>query len=99
MISIELSKDAEKDISNAIDFYDNISSGLGEYFLTSIMSDIESLRIYHGIHIKINNYFRMLSKKFPFAIYYKIDNDRVQVYAVLDCRQDPRKINKRLDKK
>lgn len=38
----------------------------------------------------------MLSKRFPYAIYYTVDEDLVSVYAVLDCRQDPRMIEDRL---
>ncbi|APF18361.1 hypothetical protein Cabys_1612 [Caldithrix abyssi DSM 13497] len=39
----------------------------------------------------------MLSKRFPFAIYYKVHEDTVIVYAILDCRQNPNKIQKRLN--
>jgi hypothetical protein len=39
---------------------------------------------------------RLLSKRFPFAIYYRIESDEVRVYAVLDCRRDPAWIRKRL---
>ena len=38
----------------------------------------------------------MLSKRFPYAIYYKVEEDEVIVYAILDCRQDPKKIEKKL---
>jgi hypothetical protein len=38
---------------------------LGRYFLDSILSDIESLHIYAGIHVVISGYYRLLSKRFP----------------------------------
>ncbi len=41
-------------------------------------------------------YFRMLAKRFPFAVYYLIDRDAIDVYAILDCRRDPETIVKRL---
>jgi len=31
----------------------------------------------------------MLSKKFPFAVYYRIKDQKIYVYAVLDCRKSP----------
>ncbi|MCT7468209.1 hypothetical protein [Aliarcobacter cryaerophilus] len=40
-------------------FYENQKDKLGEYFLDSIMSDIESLYIYYGIHFKVKDYFRV----------------------------------------
>ena len=96
MVKVLLSSQAEDDIKKGIDFYENMDINLGSYFFNSIMSDIESLKIYKGIHIKINEYYRMLSKKFPFAIYYKIEDENIKVYAILDCRQNPKKIKKRL---
>jgi hypothetical protein len=72
---------------------------LGNYFLDSILSDIESLHIYCGIHIKIKNYHRLLSKRFPYAIYYKYNENEIFIYAVLDCRKNPIFINKRLEGK
>ena len=77
-------------------FYENQQKNLGKYFLDTIYAEIESLYIYAGIHIKIKSYYRLLSKKFPYAIYYKIKDNIVYIYAVLDCRQNPIKIEKRL---
>jgi plasmid stabilization system protein ParE len=39
---------------------------------------------------------RLLAKRFPFAIYYRVEGDPVQVYAVLDCRRNPAWIRDRL---
>jgi hypothetical protein len=38
----------------------------------------------------------MLSKRFPFGIYYEVEDDVVYVYAILDLRRDPLWIRKRL---
>jgi plasmid stabilization system protein ParE len=60
------------------------------YCLDSLFSDIESLKIYAGIHSKhFNQYYRLLSKRFPFAIYYLIEDETVNIYAVLDTRMNP----------
>ena len=59
-------------------------------------ADIESLHIYAGIHIVISDYFRLLAKRFPFAIYYKIENKIIYIYAILDCRKNPNTLTKRL---
>ncbi len=96
-MKIEILDEAENDIANGIYFYDSQQEGLGNYFLDSIFSDIESLHIYVGTHIKISNYYRLLSKRFPFSIYYKVSNDTIYIYAVLDCRRDPLWINQRLN--
>jgi len=95
-VKIEILDEAEKDIATAISFYESQSEGLGKYFLDSIFSDIESLHIYAGIHIVISDYYRLLSKRFPFSIYYKMKNKTIYVYAVLDCRKNPSWINDKL---
>jgi len=81
--------EAQSDLREAAQFYEQQGAGLGTYFLDTLFSDIESLILYAGIHIKIDGYFRLLSKSFPFAVYYRPDGDTVNVYAVLDCRKNP----------
>jgi hypothetical protein len=39
---------------------------------------------------------RTLAKRFPFAVYYDVQGDIATVVAVLDCRQNPASIAKRL---
>lgn len=92
-MKIKILSDAQDDIAKAIMFYEEQNVKLGSYFLDSIMSDIESLYIYYGVHVKITNFYRLLSKRFPYAIYYKYDDKFIQIYAVLDCRQNPLFIN------
>ena len=67
--------------------------GLGGYFLDSLFSDIDSLAFHAGIHRKVFGFFRLLSHRFPWAIYYRFDADgAVLVMRVLDCRQKPIRI-------
>jgi hypothetical protein len=40
--------------------------------------------------------YRLLGRTFPFAIYYDVNPDAVEVTAVLDCRRDPKRIKRRL---
>jgi hypothetical protein len=93
---IELLDSAEKDLLNGFKFYERQSKGLGIYFLDSLFSDIESLHLYAGIHALHFGYHRLLSKRFPFAIYYRLQTDIIRVYAILDCRQNPDGIRNRL---
>jgi plasmid stabilization system protein ParE len=87
---------AERDIEDGYRFYERQSPNLGSYFLDSIYSDIDSLYYFAGIHIKIFGYYRLLSKRFPFSIYYKINTEIVLIYAVLDNRRNPSWTRKRL---
>ena len=66
---IEILDSAEKDLIDGFKFYERQSQGLGDYFLDSLFSDIESLYLYAGIHALHFGYHRLLSKRFPFIIY------------------------------
>ncbi|MCA9172697.1 MAG: hypothetical protein KDB23_33785, partial [Planctomycetales bacterium] len=85
--------EAERDLEIGADFYEAQKAGLGIYFNDCLSSDIESLKLYAGIHEQYRGFFRSFSKRFPFSIYYKMDEDWIEIYAVLDARQDSRKID------
>lgn len=82
---------AKHDLEHGRDFYDRQEGGLGDYFLDSLFSDIDSLQLYAGVHAKVFDCHRLLAKRFPFAVYYKVDGDICIVWRVLDCRQNPAK--------
>ncbi|MEM5787976.1 MAG: hypothetical protein AAGU11_11720 [Syntrophobacteraceae bacterium] len=42
--------------------------GIGEYFLDSLLAEIESLFIHAGVHIREQGLYRMLSRRIPHAI-------------------------------
>jgi plasmid stabilization system protein ParE len=88
---------AERDLIEGYHFYEKQLPGLGQYFLDSIYTDIESLYLYYGIHPQHFGYHRLLARRFPFAIYYRIEDKSIRIYAVLDCRQDPAAAIKRLN--
>ena len=82
------------DLAIAEDFYEKQSPGLGKYFKDTIISDIESLWLYAGVHNRWYGVYRLLSKRFPYGIYYDIQEDIAIIIAVLDLRQNPNHIYK-----
>jgi len=94
---VEILDGAEQDLLDGAGFYENIAQGLGRYFLDSLFSDIDSLQLYGGIHPIHFGYHRLLSKRFPYAVYYRVDGNVAQVWAVLDCRQNPDRVQSRLN--
>jgi plasmid stabilization system protein ParE len=95
-MKIRILPGAEQDLEIGADFYEAQAEGLGRYFNDCLMSDIESLRLYRGIHQQHYGLYRCISKRFPFAIFYDVTEDTVDIYAVLDCRQDPDTVNARI---
>ncbi|MCB9480748.1 MAG: type II toxin-antitoxin system RelE/ParE family toxin [Desulforegulaceae bacterium] len=95
-MKIQISDSACDDLNEAQLFYESQCEGLGSYFQESIFADIDSLKFYAGIHFMAFGKYRLLSKRFPYAIYYTIKSDTVIVSAVLDCRKNLELIKKRL---
>jgi plasmid stabilization system protein ParE len=88
--------DAQQDLVDGFHFYEEQSEGLGDYSLDSLFADIDSLQIYAGIHALHLGYHRLLARRFPYAIYYRIKHEEVSMHAVLDCRRNPSWIRDRL---
>lgn len=96
-MTIVVTESASDDIAEGYLFYEEQYPGLGEYFETSIFADIRSLVLYAGVHeIHFEIYYRRISSRFPYAIYYTLENDTVLVHAVADTRRDPDRVRYRL---
>jgi plasmid stabilization system protein ParE len=91
--------DAAEDIEAARDFYEAQAAGAGEYCVDSLLTDIESLALSSGIHLRHFKFYRMLARRFPFGIYYREHGVETQVVAVLDLRRNPNWIRKELAKR
>ena len=90
-MKVQILPSATEDLRQGRDFCDQQGEGLGQYFLDSLFADIDSLTLYGGIHSVHWGYHRLLSDRFPYAIYYRVTVDTVVVWRVLDCRRHPKK--------
>ena len=95
---IKILSAAEDDLEEGYRFYESQADGLGTYFLDTLYSDIDSLAYFAGMHRVVLGYHRLLSKRFPFAAYYRVVDDAATVFAVLDCRRNPNWIRAKLSK-
>ena len=95
---IKILSAAEDDLEEGHQFYESQADGLGTYFLDTLYSDIDSLAYFAGMHRVVLGHHRLLSKRFPFAVYYRVADDEAIVFAVLDCRRNPSWIRKKLSK-
>jgi hypothetical protein len=42
------------------------------------------------------DFFRLIARRFPYAIYYKVRGEEIVVYRVLDCRRKPERVEQEL---
>jgi plasmid stabilization system protein ParE len=97
-VRIQILPEAREDLLAGYRFYENQAAGLGVYFRDSLLADIDLLATNGGVHAKVFGYHRSLSKRFPFAIYYRVEASVVRVRAILDCRSNPSWIRERMGK-
>ena len=93
---VELRVEARHDLIEGALFYGKQREGLGDYFTDCLFDDLDRLEREAGIHAIVYGLHRKLSKKFPFAIYYRTEEWVIDVVAILDCRGDPDAIAERL---
>lgn len=93
---IKILSSAMEDLYAGRLFYERQGGGVGAYFFNSLFSDIDSLTLYAGIHPMVYGYYRLLAKRFPFAVYYRIEDELVVVRRVLDLRKCPDRIQQAL---
>ncbi len=88
--------DAETDVADAAAWYETQRAGLGSEFLDEILSTCNSIaenpKTYPLVHRKAR---RAVIHKFPFGIYYRIENGMVAIVAVMHGSRDPNKWKKR----
>lgn len=89
--------EAEQDLSAAFQWYEGRRTGLGHDFLLQVDAGFRFLErtpfifpeIYRGIR-------RHLIKRFPYKIYYLVEETTVIILAVVYGGRDPQWIRKRL---
>jgi hypothetical protein len=95
-MKVRVLRSALHDLAAGREFYQQQQEGVGAYFFDSLFSDIDSLVLYAGIHRVHFGFHRMLARRFPYAVYYRIIEGEAVVFRVLDCRRDPKWIRKAL---
>ena len=84
--------DAETDVADAAAWYETQRAGLGAEFLDEILNICSSIaenpQLYPLVHRKTQ---RAVIHKFPFVIYYRVENGLVSIIAVMHGSRDPNK--------
>jgi len=89
-VKIRILSAAARDLIEGYRFYEKQVPGVGAYFPDTLYADIDPLGVNAGIHpLYFGRYHRLLSNRFPFAIYDRVEEQTATVYAVLGCRRSP----------
>jgi plasmid stabilization system protein ParE len=87
---------AERDLQEAYNWVEEHRQGSEQYFLQDVDLRLEHLKKFPLIGgLYRGRYRRLLIPRYPFGIFYVVELNRIVIHAVLDLRQDPKKIQER----
>lgn len=91
-IEVRVRPEAEKDLSDAAAWYEEQRPGLGHQFLDEVLAVLSTISkvpmMYPSIH---RNTRRALIRRFPFGVYYQVEDAAIVVIAVMHGSRDPRR--------
>ncbi len=84
---------AKDDLDIAFEWYEGQRRGLGFEFLDCVEAAIETIQQMPKLYARHHAHFRRaLVRRFPFSIFYTIEEKEIVVHAVFDNRQDPARL-------
>jgi hypothetical protein len=96
--TISFVPEVENDILVAYDWYESKSPGLGEEYLRVFYACVFQILKNPLLFPNSHSFFRrVLFRRFPFAVYYTVDNNQVTVFGVFHCARDPRIVSESLE--
>jgi plasmid stabilization system protein ParE len=97
MTDLVLLLQADRDIQTAFERYESYQAGRGEVFMRQLDVALTLLRYHPEIApVYLGPYRRMLVRDFPYGIFYQVQPTRLIIAAIMDLRQDPQTIRKKL---
>jgi len=89
-LPVVLTPQAEAELDDAAQWYEQQAAGLGTDLVEAVqrtLSLIENLpELYPVAHGTLR---RGLLQRFPYAVYYRVHADRIEVVAIFHHRRDP----------
>ncbi len=89
--------EAKSDLLDAFRWYQQQRPGLGLDFKLCVDEVISKIQRNPHIHKKIfQGIRRSVTRRFPFGVFYTVENERIIILAVLHARRDPTKWKSRI---
>jgi plasmid stabilization system protein ParE len=97
MAEIVLLASAKADFDAAFNWYAARSESAATRFTEEVANTIERAAHQPDRFGRLDTVHRQARvKRFPFGIFYQLTGTTIEIFAVLDCRQDPEAIESRL---
>jgi plasmid stabilization system protein ParE len=98
-VKLVVQPEAEADIVNAADWYDDQSRSIRQKFLDHVENALHVIEQHPHRYQKIfRQVRRVMVREFPYALLYIASDSEVNVIACSHCSRDPKRWQKRLRK-
>lgn len=96
-LKLFLQPEAEGDIQEAYLWYEEQDEGLGEEFLRAVDAGLAAVQRMPNAHAPVyRNIRRVLLRRFPYSVFYFIEDERIIVLGCFHVRRDPKSWQDRL---
>lgn len=89
-MSFHFHPDAEAELSEAIQYYENVEPGLGQDFAVEVYSAVQRAITYPNAWMVLEGEVRRsLVRRFPYGVLYSEEGDGILIVAVMHLHRDP----------
>ena len=94
---VVITRAAAADISAAYDWYEGQQKGLGSGFLDEIEAALARISDRPTLYpFAVRDARRVLVRRFPYSIYFRLRGDQARILAVMHQSRDPRAVQRRV---
>jgi mRNA-degrading endonuclease RelE of RelBE toxin-antitoxin system len=89
-VKIQFHPAADRELKDAVEWYEELERGLGIRFAKLVDDTILRLVKYPKFNTEIDpGIYRALVKKFPYGIIYEVDDGLISIYAIAHLHRFP----------
>ena len=89
-MTVRLRQEAEADLAEAARWYEEQQPGLGSEFLDEVRRSLSSISDHPGLYPRVSGDIRRaLIRRFPFGIFYLVDEPDIVILAVMHGSRAP----------
>lgn len=90
--------EAEAELQDGYDWYEERAPGIGSRFLDQVQRLLDEIQAVPSRYPLVRRDVRMaLVRRFPYAIFYRVVNDSIVVYSVFHTSRNPDIWQERID--